>query len=88
MKAASDGLGRRLRDARSKRGLTMDELAAKAKMTQATISRLEIGQNYPMTITVEKLARALGVDPCWLAYGTGAVPDWDLGDKPAERTDD
>ena len=88
MKAASDGLGKRLHDARTKRGLTMDDLADKAKMTQPTISRLETGQNYPMTITVEKLAKALGVDPCWLAYGTGAVPDWELGDKLIEKADD
>lgn len=75
MKTASDGLGRRLRQARTARGLTMDQLAQKANVSQAAISTLERDQNYPATNTVERLATALGVDPCWLAYGTGTKPD-------------
>ena len=76
MKAASDGLNKRLFEARNQRGLTMDDLADKAKLNQTTVSRLERGRNYPSTLTVEKLAKALGVDPCWLAWGTGDCPDW------------
>lgn len=29
----------------------------------------------PSVATVEKLAKALQIDPCWLAYGAGAAPD-------------
>lgn len=85
MKPASDGLGKRLIQARLYRDLTMDQLADKAKVTQQTISRLELGKNYPVTITVEKLANALEVDPCWLLFGTGTVPDWATKDDPKDQ---
>ena len=45
--------------ARAEAGLTQAELAKKAGMTQAQVSRLESGQ-WPTPATIEKLARALG----------------------------
>lgn len=45
--------------ARAQAGLTQAELAEKAGMTQAQVSRLESGQ-WPTPATIEKLARALG----------------------------
>ena len=45
--------------ARAEAGLTQAELAKKAGMTQAQVSRLESGQ-WPTPVTIEKLARALG----------------------------
>ena len=45
--------------ARAEAGLTQAELAEKAGMTQAQVSRLESGQ-WPTPATIEKLARALG----------------------------
>lgn len=44
---------------RTEAGLTQAELAEKAGMTQAQVSRLESGQ-WPTPATIEKLARALG----------------------------
>ena len=76
MRLASEGIGKRLFEARIKRDLTMDQLADKSKINQSTISKLERGINDPAAGTVERLARALDVDPCWLAYGTGSEPDW------------
>jgi transcriptional regulator with XRE-family HTH domain len=76
MKLASATIGKRLFEARNKRNLTMDQLAIKAKISQATISKLERGIHDPAAGVTEKLARALDVDPCWLAYGTGSTPDW------------
>lgn len=76
MRLSSQGVAKRLFEARRARDLTMDQLAAKAKVSQSAISRLELGKSYPATNTLEKLAIALEVDPCWLAYGTGEAPDW------------
>jgi len=45
--------------ARAEAGLTQAELAKKAGITQAQVSRLESGQ-WPTPATIEKLARALG----------------------------
>lgn len=84
MKLASAGIGRRIFEARAKREMTMDQLAAKAKVSQPTISKLERGIHDPAAGVVEKLARALGVDPCWLAYGTGQTPDWREQEKGAQ----
>jgi transcriptional regulator with XRE-family HTH domain len=40
-------------------------------LSKNAVSRLEEGTISPRLPTVEKLARALGVDPAWLAYGLG-----------------
>lgn len=88
MKLASAGIGKRLFEARIKRDLTMDQLAAKAKISQATISKLERGMHDPASGVTERLAVALGVDPCWLAYGTGSKPVWheDQQDAKSRRS--
>jgi transcriptional regulator with XRE-family HTH domain len=83
MRLASAGIGKRLFEARIKRDMTMDQLAAKAKISQATISKLERGLHDPASGVTERLALALGVDPCWLAYGTGEQPKWEA--KELER---
>jgi transcriptional regulator with XRE-family HTH domain len=43
--------------------MTQRELASKAGLTHATISRLETGKHRPYFSTIRKLARALGVSP-------------------------
>jgi transcriptional regulator with XRE-family HTH domain len=76
MKAASDGVGARLKKARAARGLTMDQLAVKVKMAQSTISSIETGKSRPSAYAIERLAWALNVDSCWLAYGKDPKPDF------------
>lgn len=73
---AKGRLGERLNVARTERGLTMAALANKANVSSALINDAEKGRHSPSTDKVEQLARALDVDPCWLAYGTGTKPDW------------
>jgi transcriptional regulator with XRE-family HTH domain len=51
---------KRLRDARA---LTQEELAEKAGITVAAVSRIERNNAEPRPTTRRKLARALGVDP-------------------------
>ena len=73
---ASAVIGRRLSIARSKRKMTMAELAGKAGLSPSTINLIEKSRRSPTAETVEGLARALNIDPCWLAYGTGKQPEW------------
>ncbi len=54
----------RLRPARLKRGWSQAELARRAKLRQATISKYERGSLRSIDLGVlEKLAKALGVPP-------------------------
>lgn len=58
-----------LRDARLRRNLTQDELAARAGVDQTTISSLETGRHTNPTLeTVQRLADALGVSPARLTF--------------------
>jgi transcriptional regulator with XRE-family HTH domain len=53
----------RLRDLRLRKALNQQELADRAGLTRATLSRLEAGQENPYPRTVRKLAAALDVEP-------------------------
>lgn len=64
--------------------MTMDVLAAKSGISQANISRLEKGRHDAVSETIMRLANALSVDPCWLAYGTGQKPDWLTAEADAQ----
>lgn len=55
-------LGARLRRLRERAGLTQNELADKAKVGRATISRIENGRMYAHTATLRRLAKALDID--------------------------
>ncbi len=74
---AALSVGVRLREARDRRGWTLIELGTKAGVGTTTVTSIETGSRQPRGDTVEKLARALGVPRCWLAYGDGPKPDWD-----------
>lgn len=69
-------VGHRLKLARDMRGLTMAELGERAGVGASTVNVIEKGNKQPRGDTVEKLARALGVPRCWLAYGDGQPPDF------------
>ncbi len=53
----------RLRALRERKVLTQQELAEKAGITRATLSRLEAGAENPYPSTIRKLAAALDVEP-------------------------
>ncbi len=65
-RAAYDKLGpefelaRSVIEARTRAGLTQEQLAKRMKTTQSVIARLESGRTRPSTKTLEKLARATG----------------------------
>lgn len=54
-------LGRRVREARVRRGLTQLDLAQAAELSVAYVSLIERGGRNPPLTTVVSLARALGV---------------------------
>jgi ribosome-binding protein aMBF1 (putative translation factor) len=54
-------LGGELTVLRARAGLTQDDLAAKSKVDQAEISRIERGASNPTIDTLDKLGDALGV---------------------------
>jgi len=58
-------IGRRLRELRTRKGLTTVTLAKKVKLSQAQISRLENGLQGFRSETLRKLARVLGVPPVY-----------------------
>lgn len=49
-----------------------------ASVPNSSITEIEMGDRIPRANTLEKLANALKISPCWLTYGEGAAPDgWD-----------
>jgi DNA-binding XRE family transcriptional regulator len=70
----SERVGDRLRQAREARGLSKNALGKSSGTTGQTVRNIETGQTLPSVATAEQLAKALGVSPCWLAYGQGEGP--------------
>jgi transcriptional regulator with XRE-family HTH domain len=55
------GLGEALRDIRTQRGMTQEQLASELGVRQSTISMIEIGENSPSVELLIRIARALNV---------------------------
>lgn len=66
-------IGERLFDARDRAGLTLRALGERAGVSWSTISAIEKGRQAATVETTERLAMALGVRPCWLAFGEGSL---------------
>lgn len=65
----------RLKLGRTQCGASSRTIALAAGLTPSTATRMENGEVTPQIDTVEKIAKAIGVQPCWLAFGYD-------GDKP------
>lgn len=59
----------RLRESRTKAGMTQTALAERLGVTQSTVNRWEGGRHDPSRETALQIADALGVDPIWLETG-------------------
>ena len=57
----ADGLGNRIKDLRTSRGLTQEALAELVGVTRKTVNTVENGRFIPSTILALRLARALRV---------------------------
>lgn len=71
--------GERLHEMRMLRAMTMDELAARIRVSKPTIYKLEHDMTITTPTTYEAIASALGVSPAWLL-------GW--SDQPAQITED
>jgi transcriptional regulator with XRE-family HTH domain len=56
-------IGDKLKEVRTRRLLTQEELAEKAGISAATVVNVERNQQEPHFRTIRKLAKALDVDP-------------------------
>jgi transcriptional regulator with XRE-family HTH domain len=56
-------VGNRLREIRTQRLLTQEELAEKARVSPSTVVNIERDNREPHFRTIRKLAKALDVDP-------------------------
>jgi transcriptional regulator with XRE-family HTH domain len=56
-------IGEKLKEVRTRRLLTQDELAGKAGVSQSTIANIERNNAEPQFRTIRKLAKALDIDP-------------------------
>ena len=69
-------VGRQIKQFRENKGLTQEELADAAGLPQSHISRLENGKHTPTHLTIEKIAKALGLHPSVIDIG---YPESDMG---------
>jgi len=60
------GLGVRLRQAREELGYSQAELAKRAAVSAGLVGQIERGEVQPSLLTLDNLAAALGVSPCYL----------------------
>jgi transcriptional regulator with XRE-family HTH domain len=56
-------LGRNLRHARDRLGLTQEQVAERSGVHATEVSRIEAGKRDPRVSTMERLAKALGIPP-------------------------
>lgn len=63
-------IGKRIAEARERRGLSQAQLADLVHVTQPTVSDWETGETEPRRNRLDRLASSLGVDIFWLQFGT------------------
>ncbi|MHB8928441.1 MAG: helix-turn-helix domain-containing protein [Bacillota bacterium] len=68
-------LGEKVRLTRETLGLTQKELAERSDISPAMVAQVEAGIVQPSLKTVEKLAKALGVSPCYLVMDREGVEE-------------
>ena len=66
---AMDGLGKRIRTMRNRKGMTQKQLAERSNITVAAISRYENGLRCPMSDILANIARALNISTDYLLMG-------------------
>jgi transcriptional regulator with XRE-family HTH domain len=64
-------LGHRLKTLREEYGMTQAQLAGLAGVTAGLIGQIEQGKVQPSLKTLEKIAHALGVSPCYFIIEPG-----------------
>lgn len=77
---SKETFGTRLKEVRTERGLSQEELAKAANVSQSTVAGIETGK-YTNSKHAVALAQVLGVSPGWLITGIG-----DLSAAPSEAS--
>lgn len=78
-------LGEKVRELRESLGLTQARVAELAEVTPSMIGQIEKGRAQPSLDTVERLARALGVSPCYLILDQQGLEEMMLAMSPELR---
>src|SRR5262249_17841 len=73
---AASGVGRRIREIREARGLTLEALAAKCGIAKPNLSRLENDKLRPTIETLSAVAAALGTHPVLLVAAKKPEHAW------------
>ena len=68
-------IGKNIRDARVRGGITQDQLAERLHVSRQTVSHYETGHSRPDIEMLEQIAQALEVDMTVLLYGTPPRPE-------------
>jgi transcriptional regulator with XRE-family HTH domain len=68
-------LGEKLKRLRAILGMTQAEVAAKAGVSSALVGQIELGRVSPSLRTVNKIASALGVSPCYLVLDSEGIDE-------------
>lgn len=68
-------LGSKLKMVREEQGLTQGDLAKQAGVSAGLIGQIEQGKVQPSLQTVEKIAEAVGVSPCYFLIDDAGVED-------------
>jgi transcriptional regulator with XRE-family HTH domain len=62
----AEGVGKRLKELRRRRGLTLAQLAERTKLSISSLSQVERGLVSPTIRTIYSVSTALGVSPAWI----------------------
>lgn len=68
-------IGKRIREARQRRGLSQEALAARCGWRQSRIGNYERDERQPRVEDIKKIAKELGVSFTWLAIAKGSMQD-------------
>ena len=68
-------IGKNIKDLRTEKGMTQDELAEKLFVTRQTVSNYEVGKSRPDVEMLVKIGEALETDIHELIYGPAPKPD-------------
>lgn len=78
-------VGQRLKQRRKALGLSLRQVGTAAGISYQTVNLIECGEAIPKVDSLHRLAIALDVAPCWLAYGVGEPPiDPAVGSRPLD----
>lgn len=74
-------IGEKIRKVREAKGLSQKEISAMVNMDQSQYSKIENGKTDPTTSTLEKIAKALGIDVSELFVSDKIFKDINSADK-------